>query len=180
VCHPRELSTCVYMAIHVLVCMQVCIHVYIYTQICMYICVSHPCACMCMVCKNKTCREAPTAILIIIEGQFQVFQRFSSSKLVLRTVDSRFTALNHYENGSMYTCMHVCMWLCVRAALQVRATWQQVQVYTDPWQVYQGQRLRLSDRRARVCVYICVCTYVCMHVSRPMTSVPGAAPAALR
>jgi hypothetical protein len=40
------------------------------------------------------------AIPIIIEGQFQVFQRFSSSKLVLRTVESRFTALNYYENGS--------------------------------------------------------------------------------
>jgi hypothetical protein len=42
-----------------------------------------------------------TAILIIIEGQFQLFQRLSSSKLVLRTVDNRFEALNHYENGSI-------------------------------------------------------------------------------
>jgi hypothetical protein len=43
-----------------------------------------------------------TAISIIIEGQFfQIFQRFSSSKLILNTVESRFTALNHYENGSM-------------------------------------------------------------------------------
>jgi hypothetical protein len=37
---------------------------------------------------------------MIIEGQFQVFQRFSSSKLVLKTVESCFSALNYYENGS--------------------------------------------------------------------------------
>jgi hypothetical protein len=41
-----------------------------------------------------------TAILIIFEGQLQVFQRFSSSKLVLKTVESCFMALNHYGNGS--------------------------------------------------------------------------------
>ncbi len=39
-----------------------------------------------------------TAILIIIEGLFQI-QRFPSSKLVLKTVKSRFAALNYYENG---------------------------------------------------------------------------------
>jgi hypothetical protein len=44
-----------------------------------------------------------TAILRIIEGQFQASQRFSSSKLVLETVESCFTALNYYENGS--TCI---------------------------------------------------------------------------
>ena len=41
-----------------------------------------------------------TAILIMIEGQFQILQRFSSSKQVLKTVESCFAALNHYENGS--------------------------------------------------------------------------------
>jgi hypothetical protein len=45
-----------------------------------------------------------TAILIIIEGQLQVFQRFSSSKLVLKTVESCFMALNHYGNGSKTWC----------------------------------------------------------------------------
>jgi hypothetical protein len=39
---------------------------------------------------------------IIIEGQFQNFQRFSSSKLVLITVESCFVALNYYGNGSTY------------------------------------------------------------------------------
>ncbi len=44
-----------------------------------------------------------TAILIIFEGQFQAFQRFPSTKLVLKTVESRFAALNYYENGSTWT-----------------------------------------------------------------------------
>jgi hypothetical protein len=39
------------------------------------------------------------AILIICGSQFQVFQRFSSTSLVLKTVESCFVALNHYENG---------------------------------------------------------------------------------
>ncbi len=37
---------------------------------------------------------------IIIEGQFQVFQRVFSSQVVLETVESCFVALNYYENGS--------------------------------------------------------------------------------
>ncbi len=40
------------------------------------------------------------AFRIIIEGRIEFFQRFSSSKLVLKTVESRFAALNYYENGS--------------------------------------------------------------------------------
>jgi hypothetical protein len=49
-----------------------------------------------------------TAILIIIEGQFQLFQRFSSSKLVLKTVASCFAALNYYENGSTISWHDAC------------------------------------------------------------------------
>jgi hypothetical protein len=41
-----------------------------------------------------------TAILMIIEGQLQAFQRFSISELVLKTVESCFASLNYYENGS--------------------------------------------------------------------------------
>ena len=37
------------------------------------------------------------AILTIIEGQFQVFQRFPSSKLELEAVESCFGALSYYE-----------------------------------------------------------------------------------
>ncbi len=48
-----------------------------------------------------------SAILIIIEGQFQVFQRFSGSKLVLNTVESRFAALNYYEIGSTQPFCHI-------------------------------------------------------------------------
>ncbi len=35
----------------------------------------------------------------IIEGPFQIFQRFPSSKLVLKTVESHFETLNYCENG---------------------------------------------------------------------------------
>jgi hypothetical protein len=42
---------------------------------------------------------ADTAFLMIFEGQFQVFQRFSSSRLVLKTVRSRFTAIKYYAIG---------------------------------------------------------------------------------
>jgi hypothetical protein len=42
------------------------------------------------------------AILFIIEGRFQVFERFSSGKLVQKTVGSRFAALNYCESGSMH------------------------------------------------------------------------------
>jgi hypothetical protein len=41
-----------------------------------------------------------TAIPTIIEGRFQDLPRFSSSKLVLVTVESCFLALNYYGNGS--------------------------------------------------------------------------------
>jgi hypothetical protein len=36
---------------------------------------------------------APAAILIIFEGQFQILQRFSSSKLVLKTAESPQTIM---------------------------------------------------------------------------------------
>jgi hypothetical protein len=44
--------------------------------------------------------SSSTSILIIFEGQLQAIQRLSSSKLVLKTVESCFVALNYYENGS--------------------------------------------------------------------------------
>jgi hypothetical protein len=48
----------------------------------------------------QTTDKVSTAIPIIIEGQFQVFQLFSSSKLVLEAVESCFVALNYYGKGS--------------------------------------------------------------------------------
>ncbi len=44
--------------------------------------------------------KCDTVIPIIFEGQFQVFQLFSSSKLVLKAVKSCFVALNYNGNGS--------------------------------------------------------------------------------
>jgi hypothetical protein len=45
----------------------------------------------------KVSQTPYTAIPIIIEGPFQVFQRFSGSKLVLKTVESCSMALNYYH-----------------------------------------------------------------------------------
>ncbi len=53
-----------------------------------------------------------TAILIIIEVQFQVFQRFSGSQLVLKTVGSCFVALSYYGNGSNF---FFCLFLLVHS-----------------------------------------------------------------
>jgi hypothetical protein len=41
-----------------------------------------------------------TADFKIIDVSFLVFQRFSCSKLVLKTVESRFVALNYFEISS--------------------------------------------------------------------------------
>ncbi len=67
------------------------------------------CTCVCMCAcdlmtdlAGSTSACSGTAIPIIIEGLFQAFQRFSSSKLVLKTVESCFVALNYYGNGSTY------------------------------------------------------------------------------
>ncbi len=56
--------------------------------------------------KVSICLFINTAILIIIEGRFQAFQRISRSKLVLQTVGSRFAALNYHENGGMFVYQH--------------------------------------------------------------------------
>ncbi len=87
-----------------------CIHVCMYVYMCLY--VYKYCICTCMNILQNTTRFSRanddknwhTAILIIIEGPFQVFQRFFSSKLVLKTVESCFVALNYCENGSTW-CM---------------------------------------------------------------------------
>jgi hypothetical protein len=58
-------------------------------------------------CKHVFACRGPAgiaAIPIIIEGQLQVFQQFSSSKLVLKTVESCYVALNYFGNGSIDVC----------------------------------------------------------------------------
>ncbi len=49
---------------------------------------------------NQMHPHSRTGIFKIIESQFPAFQRFSSSKLVLKTVESRFSALRYFENLS--------------------------------------------------------------------------------
>ncbi len=69
---------------------------------------------LCMyVCEVVNIRMPSTAILIIIEGLFQAFQRKSNSKLVLKTVASRFATLVYYENGSNSPGSLVHMHRCV-------------------------------------------------------------------
>jgi hypothetical protein len=67
------------------------------------------------------CRHA-TAVLIIIEGHFQIFQRFSSSKLVLKTVKSCFAALNCYENGSSGEAVPILRVIVTKIILSPRLT----------------------------------------------------------
>jgi hypothetical protein len=80
-----------------------------------------------------------TAILIMTEGQFQIFQRFPSSNLVLKAVESRFAALNYYENGST-TC-------------RIRKT--------PPYPCAYGCH---TATFVRVCVRVllCMCRFICM------------------
>jgi hypothetical protein len=51
--------------------------------------------------QTRLCVTRKSYCLIIIEGRFQVCQRFSSSKLVLKAVESCFVALNYCGNGTI-------------------------------------------------------------------------------
>jgi hypothetical protein len=59
----------------------------------------------------RTLKTTTITILTIFECQFQVFQRFSSSKLVLKTVESCFATLKYYGNGNNTP---MCRMLCLR------------------------------------------------------------------
>ncbi len=82
---------CMYVCMYA--CMHVCMCVYMY--VCMYVSM---CVCVCIVAYSHG--QIVTAILVVFEGRFCIFQRFPSSKLALKTVESRFAALICYENGS--------------------------------------------------------------------------------
>jgi hypothetical protein len=79
------------MNIYLFTCIPIYIYIYIYTVEIFY-----------TIYNGRTISELMgTAILIINEGQFQVFPRFSSSKLLLKAGKSCFVALNYYENASI-------------------------------------------------------------------------------
>ncbi len=63
-------------------CMHLCMYVYVHVYVAL-----------------NYFANGRTAILIIIEGQFQIFQRFSSTKLVLRAVKTCYVALNCFAYG---------------------------------------------------------------------------------
>ena len=101
-------TICIYIYIYMCVCVYYTLTIYIYIYIYIY-------KYVCWVKSKVAIINVHTAILIIIESQFQVFQRFSSGKLVLKTVESCFVALNYHENGSMHDGSGACeqvLWLC--------------------------------------------------------------------
>jgi hypothetical protein len=128
------------------------IYIYIYIYIQAFMCINTPPKHTCVhvgmytfmyVCAHILFETVPTAILIIIGGLFQIFQRFSTSKLVLKTVKSRVAALNYYANGSirrissnlcvcacMYVCVYVSMYVCVYVCMyRQRRHWKVLQVH---------------------------------------------------
>jgi hypothetical protein len=127
-----------------------------------------------------------TAILIIIKVRFHVLERFSSSKLVRKTVESCFVALNYYENGStiiqkceeesivanmcVHTYAHVC--ICI---YNISRIWIIVTVTSwlagplcphRRWAIFGDMRILWARLPMYVCVcmYVYVCMYVCMCV----------------
>jgi hypothetical protein len=104
-----------------------------------------------------------TAILIIIDCQFQAFQRFSSSKLVLKTVESCFAALNYYQNGSI-RYMFTCTYTQTNTYTQIHAytqthTYTQIHAYTQTHAYTQihactrrnpGRRMSLTETSTRM------------------------------
>ncbi len=88
-------------------CMYVCTITSAYMQYHYFDHFDHCCSAIWIVIIKLKMGDCGTAILTIFEGRFPIFQRFSSSKLVLKTVKSRFVALNYYENGSMYLVSQV-------------------------------------------------------------------------
>ncbi len=94
----RENFVCVYVCAHMSLCMYMCVYAYDIFQTLLLFVVKIPSS------------SEHTAIPMIIEGELQDFQRFSSSKLVLKTVESCFVALNYYGNDSMHMHRHIRMY----------------------------------------------------------------------
>jgi hypothetical protein len=103
-----------------------------------------------------------TAVPIIFEGQFQVFQLFSSSKhdskLVLKTIESCFAALNHH---SIYTEMAVYTDTLIRT-ITIGRFQQFCSSYSKPWWsenrwkqavTVESKQLPLKASRYLLCKY---------------------------
>ncbi len=94
-----------------------------------------------------SCVKHGTAIPIIIEGRFQVFQRFSSSKLVLENMWI-LVKIHSFLKLCMYAC--VCVFVCVRACKYVP--------------VYVHVRICSVCVCACMCMYVHVCVFVCVYI----------------
>jgi hypothetical protein len=101
------------------------------------------CACVCVYIYG---------ILIIIQGQFQVFQRFLGSTRVSKTVESCFAALKYYEKGS--TCVCICFSVSITSFCLICSKYV---------------CMHAAQHCAHVCMHACVyvCMYVCMYQLSP-------------
>ncbi len=141
-------------------------------------------------CRCEHTKVMTTAILNTMEGLFQVFQRFSSSKLVLKTVGSRFAALNCYEHGSRtsyywrniesiqnhstkaqvwilsYVCMYVSLCVCMCVLTQHREHTKPLHKSTRNTSAWTLCMYVCTYVGVYVCTCVCVPMYVCMYVCK--------------
>ncbi len=106
-------------------------------KLCMYVLL-----CACNVYVYEDLHRKSTALPIIFEGQFQVFQRFSSSKLVRKAVESCFVALNYYGNGSKLLLGIVCvLCMCMKCVCAFKHTFEEQASFSGTllitWKIYE-------------------------------------------
>jgi hypothetical protein len=138
-----------------------------------------------------------TAIPIIIEGRFQVFQRFSSSNLVLKAVERCFVALNYYGNGSstrymkskksncgctkhqttiyMYVYIYIYIYIYIHLTMLPCSNVELPRKLRTCWMSSEISPVCMHD----VCMYVCVCVHellvcACVCVSVCVRSLIGA------
>ncbi len=126
-----------------------------------------------------------TAILIIFEGQFQVFQRFSSSKLVLKPLKAvsqpsiimrmAVCAISSTNMRCSCACMCEYLYVCERYGLMFADEFpaEVVCMYTCMYvcmYVIQCMHACMTCVSTTLyeCMYVCDSMYVCMYVCDSM------------
>jgi hypothetical protein len=115
---------------------------------------------------------AHTAIVTIIEGQFEVFQRFSSSKLVLKTVGVK---LRFFAQLAWVTCVYMCavctVWLrCILVHVVTLHTYIHIHIYTYIYiyiyiYIYgDADLVGTTYIHTYTCVHAYIHTYIHIHV----------------
>ncbi len=125
--------------------------------------------------------HSPTAILKIIEGLFQVFQGFFSSKLVLKAVESCFVALNYHESGSSLShsptenTPHVSMVFTYKY-MQCKITETDRQTDQKWFSHIRMSHLFRKSQYIYIYIYIYIYTYTHTFVDSPSSSHMDALP----